>query len=612
MDRGLSDMAGITKLRVGDEDFLVASMIERCPRSMMLRELVKNALEAACLAPPGHRLVEITSVMVDGVRKLRLWNTGPGLDAEELYAMCDIASSVGKLQGLDGNFGMGAKVATLPSNHLGVRYRSCKGGRVSEVTIGKRNGVYGRVLRSAGPGGPSAAVTDVTREVREAGTDTTHDWTEVTLLGQRAAQDTVADPYDGNPRMLRGWVLRDLQHRFFRIAGGARVMLGPDICTMPRMRAFVPLEQQMDQGFARCEVVELPDGIIARFGHDPAHPTVPGRNASFVDRLSPDISFAGLIHDDEFYDFRTGTRWTQEAPGFGISFGARHLSVAIELPKTYPARPEAYRQFLRYRNGAQDQVRLNDFAAMVRARRPGWVRELVQSLSPDLDLIGAVNEQLQNLIAELGIKRKRPVVRRPPPTDATRGAEQRAAAAAPSAEATPPKKTPPEDVEGEKVDEIEDLEAIPEFLLLRSEDEIADRNLTYRAARFYPETHQVYVNLCYPSVRRIADALAATAPATVPVEQAQAVGLSVAEHLLVLRLGQALLYGLSKRDAEKGWNPLEKQQATSSEMLTLVAETLPSALLEARQMFEERLAEADPPGPAETIGAGGSWRGGAA
>jgi hypothetical protein len=577
-------MSGVTKLRVGDEDFLVASMIERCPRSMMLRELVKNALEAACLAPPGHRLVEISAAMVDGVRKLRLWNTGPGLDAAELYAMCDIASSVGKMQGLDGNFGMGAKVATLPSNHLGVRYRSCKGGRVNEVTIGKRNGVYGRVLGHAGPGKPAAAVRDVTREVRETGTDTAHDWTEVTLLGHRAEQDTVADPYDGNPRVLRGWVLRDLQQRFYRIAGGVRVMLGPDICNMPRMRAFVPLDLHMDQGFARCEVVELPDGVIARFGHDPAHPALPGRNASFTDRLSPDISFAGLVHDGEFYDFRTGTRWTEAAPGFGISFGARHLSVAIELPKAYPARPEAYRQFLRYRNGAQDQVRLNDFSAMVRSRRPGWVRDLVQSLSPDLDLIGAVNDQLLTLMAELGIRRKRPVLRRPPPTGAAR--------AAAAADATPPAKAPPEDAAGETIDEIEDLEAIPEFLLLRSEDEIADRNLTYRAARFYAETHQVYVNLLFPSVRRIADALAAAAPATVPVERAQAVALSVAEHLLVLRLGQALLYGLSKRDAAKGWNPLEKQQATSSEMLTLVAETLPGALLEARQMFEERLAEA--------------------
>lgn len=582
-------MTSITKLRVGDEDFLVASMIERCPKSMMLRELVKNALEAASLAAPGQRTVEITAVMVEGVRKLRLWNTGTGLDADELFRMCDIASSVGKVQGLDRNFGMGAKVATLPSNHLGVRYRSCKGGRVSEVTIGKRGGVYGRVLRDGGPGGSMVAVMDVTREAVESGVDTSRDWTEVTLLGNRADQDTVAEPYDGNPRMPKGWVLRELQHRFFRIGGGVRVMLGPDVSNAASMRAFLPLARHMEDSYARSEAVELADGVIARFGYDPAHPTLRGRNASFVDRLTPDFSFAGLVHDDEFYDFRTGTRWTQEAPGFGISFGARHLSVVVELPHGYPVHPEGYRQFLRYRNGAQDQARLIDFAAMVRARRPGWVRDLVQSLSPDLDLIGDVNERLQQLIAELGIKRKRFKVRRPPPAkDAVRGVEDRAAAPA----AAPPSaaKAPPE-VEGAAGEEYEDFEAIPEFLLLRSEDEIADRNLTYRAARFYPETHQVYVNLCYPSVRRMADALAATAPARVRLPQAQSVAQAVAEHILVLRLGQALVYGLSKRDAEKGWSPPEKLQATSSEMLTLIADNLAASMLEARQMFDERLAE---------------------
>lgn len=582
-------MTSITKLRVGDEDFLVASMIERCPKSMMLRELVKNALEAASLATPGQRTVEITAVMVEGVRKLRLWNTGTGLDADELFRMCDIASSVGKVQGLDRNFGMGAKVATLPSNHLGVRYRSCKGGRVSEVTIGKRGGVYGRVLRDGGPGGSMVAVMDVTREAVESGVDTSRDWTEVTLLGNRADQDTVAEPYDGNPRMPKGWVLRELQHRFFRIGGGVRVMLGPDVSNAASMRAFLPLARHMEDSYTRSEAVELADGVIARFGYDPAHPTLRGRNASFVDRLTPDFSFAGLVHDDEFYDFRTGTRWTQEAPGFGISFGARHLSVVVELPHGYPVHPEGYRQFLRYRNGAQDQARLIDFAAMVRARRPGWVRDLVQSLSPDLDLIGDVNERLQQLIAELGIKRKRFKVRRPPPAkDAVRGVEDRAAAPA----AAPPSaaKAPPE-VEGAAGEEYEDFEAIPEFLLLRSEDEIADRNLTYRAARFYPETHQVYVNLCYPSVRRMADALAATAPARVRLPQAQSVAQAVAEHILVLRLGQALVYGLSKRDAEKGWSPPEKLQATSSEMLTLIADNLAASMLEARQMFDERLAE---------------------
>ena len=67
-------MSTITRLRVGNEDFLVAAMIERCPKSMMIRELLQNALEAAQSAPNGERRVEFSALTVDGARKLALWN----------------------------------------------------------------------------------------------------------------------------------------------------------------------------------------------------------------------------------------------------------------------------------------------------------------------------------------------------------------------------------------------------------------------------------------------------------------------------------------------------------------------------------------------------------
>ena len=79
--------------------------------------------------------------------KLTMWNTGPGMDAAELHRICNIASSIGKEKSLTGNFGMGAKVASLPSNQRGMRYRSCKNGRVHEVILCKRDGVYGRLRR---------------------------------------------------------------------------------------------------------------------------------------------------------------------------------------------------------------------------------------------------------------------------------------------------------------------------------------------------------------------------------------------------------------------------------------------------------------------------------
>jgi hypothetical protein len=39
----------ITPLQISDKEFLIASTIERCPKVMMLRELMMNAIEATAL-----------------------------------------------------------------------------------------------------------------------------------------------------------------------------------------------------------------------------------------------------------------------------------------------------------------------------------------------------------------------------------------------------------------------------------------------------------------------------------------------------------------------------------------------------------------------------------
>jgi hypothetical protein len=86
----------VAALQVEDEDFLVVSLIERCPKSMMIRELMMNAIEAARLAPQGQRLIEISAQPLDGVSKLAIWNTGPGMDAAELLHISNIAASIGR------------------------------------------------------------------------------------------------------------------------------------------------------------------------------------------------------------------------------------------------------------------------------------------------------------------------------------------------------------------------------------------------------------------------------------------------------------------------------------------------------------------------------------
>jgi|SRR5579863_2854706 len=150
----MTNSTQVAALRVADEAFLVASTIERCPKTMMIRELFMNAVEAAVQAKEGSRLIEIKMKNVKGIQKLCIWNSGPGMSSIELHHMCDIAASIGKEKGLDENFGMGAKVASLPSNKFGLRYRSCKDEIVSEVILCERDGVYGRLKRN-NDGAPS-------------------------------------------------------------------------------------------------------------------------------------------------------------------------------------------------------------------------------------------------------------------------------------------------------------------------------------------------------------------------------------------------------------------------------------------------------------------------
>ena len=183
----------VTALQVTDEDFLVASLIERCPKPMMLRELMMNALEAARHAPVDQKIIEIRSLDFNGVSKLAIWNTGPGMDAAELLHISNIASSIGKEKSLTGNFWDGCEgsfIALQPG--AGMQYRSCKDGRVHQVILCKRDGVYRRLRIFHPDTNEYHEVVDVT-EIAEKEHSLLHDWTEVVLFGN-----------DADPRYRKG------------------------------------------------------------------------------------------------------------------------------------------------------------------------------------------------------------------------------------------------------------------------------------------------------------------------------------------------------------------------------------------------------------------------
>jgi hypothetical protein len=88
---------------------------------------------------------------------------------------------------------MGAKVASLPSNRIGMRYRSFKNGAINEIILCERGGVYGRLRRKC-PDGTYSEVVDITDAALQEGYDNSIEWTEVVLLGNSQQQNTVTIP----------------------------------------------------------------------------------------------------------------------------------------------------------------------------------------------------------------------------------------------------------------------------------------------------------------------------------------------------------------------------------------------------------------------------------
>jgi hypothetical protein len=574
MELSMSVDVSVAALRVADEAFLVSSMIERCPKTMMIRELVVNAIEAASRAQ-GDKRVTIMSQLISGVSKLCIRNTGPGLSATELDQICDLASTLHKVSGLDANFGMGAKVASLPSNKHGMRYRSCKNGVVSEVILCQREGVYGRLRRTVGTAGNFAEVVDATPTCHEeVGYDLSFDWTEVVLFGNHTAQNTVLDPYAGNPPSAPNWLFRNLLMRFFRLP--AEVVIEVEAGEPEgAYRRFTTLGERLGT-IGQCETVRTASGISIHYLYAP-----PG-TPSTLPRSEDLTSLGGLgciVYKGEIYDVRAGPTWTLDAPSFGISFGANCCAIFIELPDDYLVRPEAYRQFLRFRGGDQRQVFVRDYAALVRSSMPVWLVKIIRALGPSQSkFVDDVEDEMRDLLAELGVEAR--FSGGPPalPANKPQPVAQTAstvATVAPSAASKPPVAREPPPKRYERPAEI---------ISLDSDELIEERGLKGRAAKYYPTSHQLFVNLKYAAVTLAAEHLEREFIAAIDPERMRAVAQNIAGWIVTRKIARSLAHSLAKKAA--GWPVDDIARAQSPESFSLVADDWLMVIDSARARME--------------------------
>ncbi len=590
----------VAALEIADEEFLIASLIERCPKTMMIRELTMNAIEAARLAPKGERLVAFGVTMLDGRPKLTIWNTGPGMDGPELLRICNIASSIGKEKSLTGNFGMGAKVASLPSNQRGMRYRSCKNHRVHEVILCKRDGMYGRLRRHLPNSEEYLEVFDVTDIAVSEGRSLDRDWTEVVLYGNEWRQDTVRDPYNGDPAQDAQWLATYLYHRFYRVSNDVKVMLWKGTNKLGDSRPFLPITARLNV-FEKHETVAASHGIRIHYLYDAPLEKAPatwqgrartsgtGHNRSISGAVASAVSTCAIVYRDEMYDVRKGRKWAYDAPVFGVPFGAKHMSVHIELPAGAQIVPDGYRQFLRYSEGEQPHVQASDFAELVRENRPQWLLDIIRRLSPDSATSDEIRNELQRLLNHLRIRRLGPRVVPPGEADTGNGG---GAGSHQSFDLERPRHDPADltvlPSGAKRAEMFKNLETAPEIIPLTSDVEIEEKGIRGRAARYVMQPGQLFVNMQYPAIAEMRAQLETEYATSSDQVAMRALAKQLAERTMILRVGRAVVFALAKQ-LNKEWDRQALDIASSPESLSMAADDFGESMQNVRRALGKAL-----------------------
>ncbi|WP_312733592.1 hypothetical protein [Brevundimonas sp.] len=362
-----------------------------------------------------------------------------------------------------------------------------------------------------------------------------------------------------------------------------------DTQRLAQNRFFETISRRISLGaFQKHEAVQSEDGIVVHYLYDPPYEKSGGNNKSFSGALQTAASTCGVIYKDEFYDLKSSKAWTINAPLFGIPFGARHISVHIELPDSASVRPEGYRQFLRYVEGEQEQVATNHFSERVAALRPQWLIDIIRSLAPDARSSDDIRDELQKLLDELRVRRTAPKVEVDGPELATpeigvgfistRDGSRSSGGSKPRPTHSNISFAPT----GAKAAALwEGKERAPEIIPLTTQEEVEEKNLKGRAARYYP-TGELFVNMLYPAVEEMRTKLVDEYASAQDIESMREHAQQAAEQSMVLRVGRAAVYALAKQ-LNHEWDNEAVGFALRPESLSLAADDYQSSLQSARR-----------------------------
>ncbi len=332
----------IQKMTVHDCGFLIEKLASDCAPSQFVRELTTNALQAIedrrnndnTWEEVGQVIWDVDWNLVSefGLYKLQISDNGIGMTGPAIEQNINLLSSSGRVQAIDKNFGLGAKITAAVSNPEGCTYKSwVQGAGIHATLIKDSNGNYG-LSQFQTDDGKFANFDQMDNKYKPQPIDSSG--TSVTLMGQNEAENTFMPPNGKNK-----WLIKYLNDRYFEFPSNTTVKVRNFRRTDPafrpqnqntpmteedgsQLRQIRGMKYQLAKHSEKSGVLVLSDAKAHWW-------LLPEEEIKQKDIWESTAHCAALFQG-ELYDFKRTHAARSRLRDFGIVFGTRRVIIYIE------------------------------------------------------------------------------------------------------------------------------------------------------------------------------------------------------------------------------------------------------------------------------------------
>lgn len=361
---------------------------------LQCREIIVNGLEAP-RSIKGKLTVRITSLVINGVRKLAIVNDALGMSNDDLMRLLSFNNTTKKF-GLRDNHGEGAKISLAKYNPEGIQWFTRVGdGPIRSVFFKKgSNKKWGPEIQHAdGATRDEKCISEIDAAPFGDLFPSTGDFTAVVLYGMRPNHDTTVNPYDFPTTPEPRAVAFEIFNRFYSfndIAGyPVDVQIDRNLISSETTsyRHIVPqgeLHRRYPDRF-RITRVKLSSGVEIEYVKS-LEEGDSRRTAYTQHSVGPNASRCALVYRNELYDVSAADEWRAVAPSFGLGPVATNIGVFIHIPDAFGEIegdedsgivPGRYRDYIEL-NGTEQRCML--WKDDVINLRPDWILEEINGL----------------------------------------------------------------------------------------------------------------------------------------------------------------------------------------------------------------------------------------